>query len=474
MRYGIPVIFSLAWLGLSVAAHAGIDAWVEDPFATGDEVGSAPARLWDHHPQLPALPAAASLPAQEQGQTWSLAQLSNYALEHNPQTAAAWAGLKAQAAALGMTESAWLPTLSLNTGFTRREAASTAGFTVPTRNIANPNLSLSYTLWDFGLRAAKVDAARAQTWVAGYTQNQNIQQVAFLVAQSYYQLLGNEALLEADRKTLAESRNNLDAAEQLHRAGQATIGALYQARASLAQAQSSLAAQEQTVAASRGALANACGLAPDTILRIVPLDDTRAPPTLGRAAEDLMQAALRANPALQEARAQVAAAQANLRSAPASGLPSLGVNSNYGYLFQGGFRPATTWAIGFTLTVPIFNGYNTHYQIRQARAQEEQARADLANSRNTAMLAVWQDYHSFRGALAAYPGARSGLENARKALEVVQAQYKVGQATIQDVLQAEATLAQARNTLIQNLVTSYVALAQLTQAVGMPLGAAKP
>jgi len=187
-----------------------------------------------------------------------------------------------------------------------------------------------------------------------------------------------------------------------------------------------------------------------------------------------MRAALRANPALQEARAQVAAAQANLRSAQASGLPSLGVSSNYGYLFQGGFRPADTWTVGFTLTVPIFNGYNTHYQIRQARAQEEQARANLANSRNTAMLAVWQDYHSFRGALAAYPGARSGLENARKALEVVQAQYKVGQATIQDVLQAEAALAQARNTLIQNLVTSYVALAQLTQAVGMPLGAAKP
>ena len=57
---------------------------------------------------------------------------------------------------------------------------------------------------------------------------------------------------------------------------------------------------------------------------------------------------------------------------------------------------------------------------------------------------------------------------------MVQAQYRVGQATIQDVLLAESTLAQARYTLIQNLVNSYVALAQLSQAVGMPLGENAP
>jgi outer membrane protein TolC len=130
-----------------------------------------------------------------------------------------------------MAKSAWLPSLSLNTNFSRRQAASTAGFTVPARNSANPNLTLSYTLWDFGLRAAKVDAARAQEWVAGFTQNQNIQTVAFSVAQAYYQLLGNQSLVLADEKTVAENQKNLEAAEVLHRAGQATIGALYQARA---------------------------------------------------------------------------------------------------------------------------------------------------------------------------------------------------------------------------------------------------
>ncbi len=455
-------------------AQAGVGAWLRDPLDTDRGLSADPARPWTTQATLPDLPKSPSLSGAEQAHLWTLPQLTVYALSHNPQTAAAWDALRAQAAGLGMAESAWLPSLSLDTRFGRRQAASTAGFTVPARNSVNPNLTLSYTLWDFGLRSAKVAAARAQEWVAGFTQNQRIQSVAFSVAQAYYQLLGNQSLLLADEKTVAENQKNLEAAEVLHRAGQATIGALYQARAAMAQAQSTLAAQRQTVRSSEGTLASTLGLSPRTTLKISPLPLGQEPPQLHRAAETLMHAALAANPALQQARAQVAVAQANIRSAEAGALPSLGVSSSYGYLFQGGFRPGDTWIMGLTLTVPLFTGFNTHYQIRQSRALADQAQSNLAASRNSTEVTVWQDYHSFRSATAAYPGARSGLENARKALEVVQAQYRVGQATIQDVLLAESTLAQARYTLIQNIVNSYVALAQLSQAVGMPLGEDAP
>ncbi|MHB1320289.1 MAG: TolC family protein [Acidithiobacillus ferrivorans] len=467
----VCTVFCVAQGGL---AQAGVGAWLADPLDTDSGLSASPAQPWATQATLPDLPKLQGLSVEEQAQIWTLPQLTAYALAHNPQTAAAWDGLRAQAASLGMAKSAWLPSLSLNTNFSRRQAASTAGFTVPARNSANPNLTLSYTLWDFGLRAAKVDAARAQEWVAGFTQNQNIQTVAFSVAQAYYQLLGNQSLVLADEKTVAENQKNLEAAEVLHRAGQATIGALYQARAAMAQAQSTLAAQRQTVRSSEGLLASTLGLSPQTTLKITSLKLGQEPPQLHSAAKTLMHAALTANPTLQQARAQVAVAQANVRSAEASGLPSLGVNSSYGYLYQGGFRPGDTWTVGFTLTVPLFTGFNTHYQIRQTQALRDQAQSNLAASRNSTEAAVWQDFHNFQGAIAAYPGAQSGLENAGKALEVVQAQYRVGQATIQDVLLAESTLAQARYTLIQNLVNSYVALAQLSQAVGMPLGENAP
>ncbi|WP_308165072.1 TolC family protein [Acidithiobacillus ferrooxidans] len=361
-----PKVFSLAvctvfCVAQGALAQASVGAWLADPLDTESGMSASPAQAWTAPRRLPGVPKPQTLPAAEQGQVWTLPQLTAYALAHNPQTAAAWDGLRAQAAGLGIAESAWLPSLTLNTGFSRRQAVSTIGFTVPARNSANPNLTLSYTLWDFGLRAAKVDAARAQEWVAGFTQNQSIQAVAFSVAQAYYQLLGNQSLLLADEKTVAENRKNLEAAEVLHRAGQATIGALYQARAAMAQAQSTLAAQRQTVRSSEGLLASTLNLGPQTSLRIASLKLGQKPPQLHSAAETLMQAALAANPALQQARAQVAVAQANVRSAEASGLPSLGVSSSYGYAFQNGYLPGDTWTVGFTLTVPLFTGFNTHY-----------------------------------------------------------------------------------------------------------------
>lgn len=465
---------ALLTLTLWTPAEASVGTWLADPLNTDSGINTQAGKPWTASPTLPALPKVQSLSSADQNRVWTLPQLTAFALAHNPQTAAAWDALRAQAASVGMAESAWLPSLSLNTTASRRQSASTAGFTVPARNSVNPNLTLSYTLWDFGLRSAKVDAAKAQEWVAGFTQNQSIQTVAFNVSQAYYQLLGNQSLLVADEKTVAENQKNLEAAEVLHRAGQATIGALYQARAAMAQAQSTLAAQQQTVQSSAGILASTLGLRPDTLLEIKVLPLNEQPPQLHQAAATLMHSALSANPTLQEARAQVAVAQANVRSAEASGLPTLGVSSSYGYLFQGGFRPGDTWTVGFTLTVPLFTGFNTHYQIRQNEALRDQAESNLAASRNSTESTIWQDYHSFQGATAAWPGAHSGLENAEKALEVVQAQYRVGQATIQDVLLAESTLAQARYTLIQNLVSSYVALAQLSQAVGMPLGEQTP
>ncbi|MEY2342285.1 TolC family protein [Acidithiobacillus sp. IBUN Pt1247-S3] len=467
---------SLGLFLLSATAHAGVGVAFDDPFFTDSGLPQQPGQAWQGVPkQLPALPEPQSWSAALAGKTWTLPELSSWALAHNPQTAAAWEGLRAQAAALGMADSAWLPSLTLSTSASRRQAVSTAGFSVPARNSVMPSLSLSYTLWDFGLRAAKTDAAQAQEWVAGYTQNQTLQTVIFNVTQAYYKLLGNQALLAADAKTVAENQKALEAAEVLHRAGQATIGDLYQARASLATAQSTYAAQEQTVRSSQGTLASDLGLPTNSVIHIAALTaDSSSPGQLRQGVDSLMHAAESANPALQQARAQVAVANANIHSARAQGLPSLGVTGSYGYQFQGGFQPGDTWSVGLTLTVPLFTGFNNHYAVRQAEATARQDADTLAATRNSTMASIWQDYHGFQGDLAAYPGASSSLANARKAREVVLAQYKVGQATIQDVLQAESTLAQSRYTLIANLVNSYVALAQLSQAVGMPVGAKQP
>lgn len=273
------------------------------------------------------------------------------------------------------------------------------------------------------------------------------------------------ALLQTYRAALAESRQALTAAEALHRAGRATVSDLYQARAALAQAEANLATAEQTATSDEGALASAVGLPLGAPIRLAGLD-LAAPPTLSRPVNDWLQAALARNPGLRSAQYQVSAAREGLSAAKRNDLPSLSFGADQGWHAQNGFGPSQQYSIGVTLNVPLFTGFQHTYQVAQARAQLAQARATLDDTANTTRLAVWQAYYAFRSATLALPSARAQEENAAKALAAVEAQYRVGLATMQDLLTAQSTLTSARVAVLRDAINSYLALAGLSSAVG--------
>lgn len=425
----------------------------------------------------PPMPLSAVLPPAWRDHALSLAEISWLALRNNPRTYAAWAQLQAQAALLGQARSAWWPTLSLSVPLQRRRTTTAAGYALPQQDTASPNLSLSFLIWDFGHRSALIDQAKANLQASELTQNATVQSVLYGVQQAYYTLLGERALLEAYQAALDESKQALTAAEALHRAGQATVSDLYQARAALAQAQANLAMAEQTLTGDEGALASAAGLPLNTPIRLAALDVT-ASPRMMQSVEALMQAALAANPDLRSAQYQVSAAHAGLSAANRSDLPTLSLGADQGWHAQNGFGPTQQYSLGITLTVPLFTGFQHTYQVAEAHAQLAQARASLESIVNTTQLSVWQAYYAFRSATLALPSAMAQQENAAKALAAVQAQYHVGLATMQDLLSAQSTLSSARVAVVRDAINRYLALAGLSNAVGtvMPpaLGAPAP
>lgn len=454
-------------LGVSVPpARAG------DPFGVFKGLGSGAGRL-QAEPVQEVPPFKAELPPAWRGRALTLAQLSALALRNNPRTRAAWETLRVQAALLGQTESAWWPTLDLSVPIQRSQSSTASGSNVPPQNTVRPNLSLAWLLWDFGRTEASVNVAREQLKAALFTQNEAVQSVLLGVQQAYYQLLGDQALLGSYAEALRTAQTTLAAAEARRRAGQATVADVYQARAAVAAAQATLASARQTVAGDRGALASAVGLPIGTSLRLAPLD-LSMPPQLGDSVQALMRRALSANPSLQSAQAQLAAARSGLYAARRSGAPSLSFGATQSWRFQNDLEPTRQYSIGLTLDVPLFSGFKRHYETAQARAALAEARANRDAAVQSTQLAVWQDYHAFRSAAAALPGARAQLDNALKALDAVQAQYRVGLATIQDLLSAEEAVTSARVAVTRDAIGGYVALANLSMSVGtlsMPEGA---
>jgi outer membrane protein TolC len=129
-----------------------------------------------------------------------------------------------------------------------------------------------------GLR--RVSAANASAKSAAYQLDATWLQVQGVVAQQYYQLVADLALVAASRSALDVSREGLALAQARLRAGAAGVLEVDRARADVEQQFQQLAAAELQIALTARALESASNLQPDAS-EVVPLiDDLHPEPEL--------------------------------------------------------------------------------------------------------------------------------------------------------------------------------------------------
>jgi len=453
-------------LGGKVAHADTLTRFMTDPFDVQASVPANPsqpaARPQDHRTIAPANVHDSGFRPKH---VYSLAELAALALANNPDTRSSWAAIRAAAAGVGDARSADLPTVDLSVSTQRSQTTNSSGYAIPVQKTATPNLSLSWLLFDFGQTSASIDAARAALRMARFEHDQAIQQVLQNVTGSYYQVLADHVLIKVNADSLHTARNALDMAEARHRAGQATISDVYQSRAALAKAQASLDSARLTLRQDQGALASGVGLPIGTPIRLPKLESA-LPPKLTERVHVLMHQALRDNASLQAAQATVDQSRANLDAANRAGRPTITLNAQEGLRMQTNISNTRFNSIGITLRVPLFSGYGETYRRHKAEANLAKAKAQRDATRQSTELSVWQAYYGFQSAITALPSARAQRKNAEAALDAVKAQYKVGLATIQELLTAQSNVTSAQVSVAQDVLNAYTALAKLGSAVG--------
>ncbi|HLA40097.1 MAG TPA: TolC family protein, partial [Candidatus Glassbacteria bacterium] len=193
----------------------------------------------------------------------TLELIVDIALRNNPETRASWAAAKAAAARLGSEQGAYYPQLDASAQANKAQG-SVAGGRFSYNQVAwGPALALNYLLFDFGKREADVESARQDLFASNWTHNATVQNVVLRVEQAYFQYLYAKALRQARQESVQEARENLDAAEERHKAGLATIIEVLQAKTNYSQALLSYQEVDGRVKTIRGALATAMGLPAD-------------------------------------------------------------------------------------------------------------------------------------------------------------------------------------------------------------------
>jgi len=390
----------------------------------------------------------------------NLLEVIDLALCNNPQTRAVWADSRVYAAQLGISRAEYLPNASLDASISHSKTGTT-----PSANQRSTGLTLSYLLYDFGLRAANLENARQLLVAASATQDSTVQAIFLAAIQAYYQEQATIAALDAAIESERAAKESFAAAEARYGAGSATPADKLQAQTAYSQAMLNRITAAGNLKNAQGTLANMIGLDANRIVTLAPANTTSVPDEFEGKIETLIEEARQLRPDLQAAAARVKAAQASIDAARAGGSPTISLAASTDHSsFPGNSSRGSS--IGINLKVPIFSGFSPTYRVRAAEAQMDARSAQYEQLRLQIALDVWIAYQQLTTATQSLRTTADLLNSAELSERVALGRYKAGVGSMLDVLNAQSALANARQQRIQSTLNWNVSRASLAQAMG--------
>jgi len=386
---------------------------------------------------------------------YSLAELVDLAEAHNPQTRVAWENARAQAAALGIARSELYPTLSAValSGVDRVEAGSGSRFYRQTMPDSQVELDLNYTIFDFGARRGRIDAAAARLLATNFSFNDVHRQLIYQVQQAFYRLLNASAQETAARASLANAQADQQAAEERLNNGLATLPDVLEARSATAQAQYDVQALLGAEQIAHGDLATALGTSADTMIRVQPFSEVSAPEAVEDTVNRVIDRAIDQRPDLQAEVAGVHEASAQRMEARAAFYPTVGLTASPTgellYLQQQnlpwGHTSDLTGGVALSLNWTVFDGGARRSRLAQSEAQIRQAEAQVQVTRNQIENEVWTAYSNLNTAFRRREAATALLDAAAQSYAAALESYNYGVRNLLDVTAAQKVLAHARS-----------------------------
>jgi outer membrane protein len=403
------------------------------------------------------------------------------ALCESPQTRSAWAAIKAAAANVGLSKSAYSPTLEADVkGSYQHEETETSDAPQLRSNFSKlvneETLTLGWVLYDFGARPAALNNSRALLLAAQANQDAVLQAVFVSTARDYFTAQAANANVASKRRIESAARESLAAATARVDKGIAAVTDQLQASTALAQAVYERAKAEGDLRAVIGTLAIDMSLSPDEPLSLPELDSGALPDTrFVRAVHDLLEEAKQTHPKILAAAAQWQAALANVRFVRARDLPVLSVvgesdRSNQPVSASLGQPelPALTREnyIGFKIEIPLFDGFKRHNAIREAEAQAEEQEQGLREAQQQVAIGVWSSVQNLQSDTENLRNTQVLVQAAQEAFDATQHRYHSGVGNILELLSAQNTLAVSEQQRIQAQLDWRTARLQLAASLG--------
>lgn len=411
---------------------------------------------------------------QQTEQLLTVEQCVEMALKQSPDMVKAKSSLTIAGAGLQTSVSGVLPHISASSSYGQSGPATTYdAFYNAIEGGKNESyrtsLSASQSVVNLSQWADIVGSIRSRQ-AAKSSYQQSVAALVYNVKSAYYTLVKLQKALEVAEASVKQSEEQSKQAKLMFQLGSISQADMLKIQVRLMQSKVDLLTAQSALLSGRQTLANILGLSGEARVS----SELAFPDTTKQAfvIETMDDKAVESNPAYLSARRNYQAKRSDAWSAYLSKLPYLSFSYTYGYSDSMQFTNNDSWnahdywSATLALNWNIFDGTASMARIRQARAQARSAEADMISARQAVYSDLKQAQLGMQTARETVSLVGDLLQQAGEDYRLTNEKYKLGSASVLDLLTSQLTYNQAQQQATNALCEYYLAEARIAKAIG--------
>ncbi len=396
-------------------------------------------------------------------QNWTLRDCIDYAIKHSLQIQKQEITTEQQKVDLNSAKNKRLPDLngSVSQSFSFGRAASPKDNSYVDSNSSNSSFGLSTTVPIFtGFQIPNnIELSKLNLKAATEDLKKAKEDISINVTSAFLQVLFNEELCKVAQEQIKLSKEQLDRMARMEEVGKASTSQVYELKARLAQDELSAVQAENTRKLAVLDLTQLLELpSPEGFSVVFPEVDPQFSEL--SAPEDIYTQAIVIRPGVLAAQYRLEGTDRSIKIARGAYYPTLSFNGGLstGYYTMSGITSRNfgqQWGdnfnkyIGLSLSIPIFDRFDTRNKVKTARLQYSTQALQLEDSKKSLYKEIQQAYYNAVAAQAKYTSSKTAVEANEESFKLMREKYENGKATSVEFSEAKVNLMKASSDQIQ-------------------------
>jgi outer membrane protein len=433
-----------------------------------------------------------------QTRQWSLEECINHAIENNIQIKQQALQTQFQENAHTLAKMRLLPTLngsaSHNYSFGRALDETTYSFTEnetirSNQFFAGSNVTLFNGLQNYN----NIIKTRYEVIAAEYDLERIKDNVSLSIALSYLQILLTKELIAATGAQLGITTQQIDKIGKMVDAGSLARGNLFDIQAQAAREELQLINLQNQLDLSILNMTQLLELSsPDGFDIVTPAIDIEPAAIAGGNVTDIFDTAVGTRPEIKGAETRLDIAGIDIKIAKAGLMPRLTLNSSFStgysdirrkllgidpltgpiygdYSFADQLNDNINYGLGFSLSIPIFNGWQVRTNIKNSQIQQQNSQFQLENSRKQLFKDIQQASADAVAALKKYAASEKAVEATQESFRYSEQRFNVGLVTPVEYNASKTQLLNSQSDLLQSKYEYVFKIKVLDFYQGIPI-----